>query len=1386
MRTQAFKYLMLTAALLTLVAVVSAAPSRDRSVDATFEEATAVQIGSGIVVEPKGVTGSAVYIVQLADAPLATYRGNIGGLQATSPRVTGANKLDPNSAASQAYMAYLGEKRAEAIEAAGAAIERPLTIAFEYKATLNGYAAEMTSAEAHAIAKLPGVVRVEREKIFELQTDAGPAWIGAPSIWDGSATGDAGTYGEGIIVGVIDTGIDPWNPSFAETGDDGYTHTNPFGAGTYVGVCDPNNTNPEPGVVAYDPTFPCNGKLIGVWGYTASDPSPRDGDGHGSHTASTAAGNFVNNSVVNSPTATYTANISGVAPHANIIMYDGCIDGGGCPGSSLTAARDQALLDGVDVINYSIGSAAPTGDPYNDLESEQWLALRDAGVFVATSAGNAGPGDATVGSPADIPWITSVGAASHNRAFLQTITVTDGVNDPLVLNGRAMANGYGPAPIVFAADYADPANGISEEDARLCADGVFPAGTFNGEIVICERGIYGRVAKGQTVADGGAGGYILAQPNEFGGGSGALNADPHVLPAIHIDYATYQQLITYLTAAGGSAQGTIGDAVLDTNDSHGDIMAAFSSRGENGTFADIIVPSVTGPGRDIWAAYHQGEAGDGDFTWNVISGTSMSSPHVAGTGALMKAAHPDWSPAQIQSALMMTSNTNVLNDDGVNQATPFAMGSGRVNVAAAAQAGLVLDVTTAEYEAANPADGGDPSSLNLASMGNGSCVESCSWTRTFLATKEETWTPSLDLPDGMTGSVTPGFIAILPGQTVDITVEVNVLGLPADEWAFGTLMLTPGGDTPAAHLPIAVRPVTGDLPGSIVINAARNAGSVPVNGLTAITISELTVDTIGLAKATTTDFELAQDPTNDIGAGGFYDDLSQVFWMPIDVPADSYSLVAEILSSESPDVDMAVGQDLDGDGPEASEEVCTSTSGSWTEFCEVAAPAEGTWWVLVLNWEESSNSPDAISLATAVVPTADAGNMSVEGPVSVPSLEPFDIRVFWDTPDAAAGDRYYGAISLGTSPENAGNLGTIPVYLNRIADDVTKSASSETALPGDTITYTLTVNPNVLPEDISYVITDTLPAGVTYVDGSAAASAGTVSVADGVVTWEGDMVSLSNLAASYTMTTSDTDASCDTGFGGYVDLQGFGINAQSGITGDTVGFTAFSSGNPIDFYGLGYQGMGFTDDGFAIFDFANYGGSPWEAQAIPDPNVPNNVIAAMWQDMEIFYDQANNHGVSLATAGAPDGVVIVEYDDIQFFGGSADTFDFEVVVWRTVDDSPGAYEIILAYDNLNGSLAGPLTVGVENVDGTAATSLVNNGSAEGVLHDGLMVCFDLNAPSTDPVTITYAVTVDEGTLGSDVVNTAVSTTSNVGSQEAAASARVEIGLRTYMPVIAKK
>ena len=251
---------------------------------------------------------------------------------------------------------------------------------------------------------------------------------------------------------------------------------------------------------------------------------------------------------------------------------------------------------------------------WNLKRSNGWL-LRDAGIFVATSAGNAGPGDETIGSPGDLPWMTTVGASSHDRVFLTSLTVDDGVNGPLTLNGQSMSAALDtPTEVVRSIDFADPDNGISEEDANLCADGIFPAGTFDGQIVICERGTYGRVAKGQTVADGGAGGYILAQPAEFGGGPGAVATDPHVIPAVHIDYYTYQDLLAYLDNADGAVMGTISGAVLDVNDANGDVMAAFSSRGANrGLFSDLIVPNVTAPGRSIWAAYHQGDAGDGDL-----------------------------------------------------------------------------------------------------------------------------------------------------------------------------------------------------------------------------------------------------------------------------------------------------------------------------------------------------------------------------------------------------------------------------------------------------------------------------------------------------------------------------------------------------------------------------------------------------------------------------------------------------------------------------------------------------------------------------------------------------------------------------------------------------
>ncbi len=887
----------------------------------------------------------------------------------------------------------------------------------------------------------------------------------------------SGSLGEGVVVGIIDTGIDPWNPSFAAVGGDGYVHTNPLGSGNYIGVCDPTNTGGD-GVVAYDATFPCNDKLIGVWGYTASDESPRDTDGHGSHTAGTSAGNIVFDSVIDAPTDVYTSDISGVAPHANIIAYDGCVDGGGCSGAALSAAREQALLDGVDVINYSIGSSASTGDFWEDTEALQWLALRDAGVFVATSNGNAGNGDATTGSPADLPWLTSVGANSHNRSFLVSVMVEDSTAQTITVNGQAMATGYGPADIVLSTSYTDT------EDARLCAPGAFPAGTFSGEIVVCERGSYGRVAKGQSVLDGGAGGYILAQPDEASGGPGAVAADTHVLPAAHIDYTNYQILRQFLITDGvGTIQATLSGASLDVDDAHGDIMAAFSSRGPNGTDADLIVPSVTAPGRSIWAAYAQGDSGDGDFTYNAINGTSMSSPHVAGAGALLTALHPDWTPAEMQSALMLTARDTVLDDDGVTVATPFAQGSGHIDVAVAAMSPLIMDVTTAEYEGADPDEGGTGvRDLNTASMGEDQCVGRCTWTRTVENASSETltWTLSVATPMSITASAEPSSFTLAPGAKQEITVIMTVTEVAIDgEWIFAQLNLDEdSGDYPDAQMPIAVVSTSGNYPETIDLETQDLTGSNDMSNLLSLGITSLYTEVVGLVLADRHEFTVSQDELDEATfIANFFDVLTTTQFISIEVPADSFSVIAEIVETTSPDLDMLLFLDVENDGPDlddagdpsSDDYSCMSASSGSAESCEILSPAAGTYYAAIMNYSENQAGGDVVDLATAVVADGgtDEGNFSVSGPSSVGSNEPYTLTLTHDfTSTLTPVSKLYGYFTIGSDASNAGDIATVRVFMDY------------TGVPSILITDTVDVTLNSGASAVSSVVVSNTAVGV--------------------------------------------------------------------------------------------------------------------------------------------------------------------------------------------------------------------------------------------------------------------------------------------------------------------
>ena len=221
-------------------------------------------------------------------------------------------------------------------------------------------------------------------------------------------------------------------------------------------------------------------------------------------------------------------------------------------------------------------------------------------------------------------------------------------------------------------------------------------------------------------------------------------------------------------------------------------------------------------------------------------------------------------------------------------------------------------------------------------------------------------------------------------------------------------------------------------------------------------------------------------------------------------------------------------------------------------------------------------------------------------------------------------------------------------------------------------------------------------------------------------------------ALGYKISTNNDDPQCDTGYDGYVNLQDLGIGVTGRVpTGDNYAVGPFfTNGARIDFFGKAYDGLWLTDDGFVFFDPSHYN-TPWEPQIIPQNDMPNGLVALLWQNMKIVYKKDKNHGVSLAAS--PDGeIVIVEFDDIRLANAPDHRFDVEMVMRRAVSHAPGDYEIVFAYDNMQGTLAGPLTVGVENVSGDKGTAFVNKDSAGQVIRNGLMVCFDAISGTPPP------------------------------------------------------
>jgi len=612
-------------------------------------------------------------IVKLEDEPLATYDGGISGLRATSPESTGARRLNVRSRPSQAYLAYLARKH-RAFEAAALRAIPTARIVHRYRVVFGGVSMLVPQRLVDRIRRLPGVQAVYPDRLERPTTDRSPFFLSADHLW--TALGGQEAAGEGVVVGVLDTGIWPEHPSFADPDPSGKPYPAPPAG--WGGVCEP----PSDG----SPPLLCTHKLIGARKFLATyiswiglQPgefnSARDSQGHGTHTASTAAGNVgVEASVFDIPRGI----ISGIAPRAHIAMYRVCAREG-CATSDSVAAIEQAVADGVDVINFSISGGT---QPYADPVELSFLGAYAAGVFVAASAGNDGPTPDTVMHRGG--WVTTVAASNTDRFFLSQVTLTADGGASLNLTGASVTHGISvPTPVVLAQNFGD----------ELCGNS-FPAGTFTGQIVVCKRGGNARVEKGFNVKAGGAGGMLLYNPELQG-----LLVDNHFLPAVHLENDTGAALLAFLSGHIGVTATFPAGAATSVQ---GDVMAAFSSRGGPRQPFGISKPDVTAPGVQILAGHTpqpddalNGPAGE---LFRTIQGTSMSSPHVAGAAALLRALHPTWSPGQIKSALMTSANTlGVFKEDGITPMDPFDAGSGRIDLSRAGDPGLTFNARALSY-----------------------------------------------------------------------------------------------------------------------------------------------------------------------------------------------------------------------------------------------------------------------------------------------------------------------------------------------------------------------------------------------------------------------------------------------------------------------------------------------------------------------------------------------------------------------------------------------------------------------------------------------------------------------------------------------------------------
>ncbi|MET8040845.1 S8 family serine peptidase [Micromonospora sp. NPDC005215] len=728
-------------------------------------------------------TGSGMYVVELAEEPLTAYAGGVSGLARTRPEA--GHRLDVTSAPSRAYRGHLDAQRTAVAAAAGVTVNAAYTTAF------NGFSAKLTAEQATTLRADKRVRAVTASKALGTRTPPPTApstasTPGAPAATDPAAPdqapagGPAGKpvkpgpgTGAGMVIGVLDTGIWPESASFAKK--------MPAPA-TWHGTCQTG--------VAFVAEH-CNGKIVGARYFAdtwlaggGSVPegevlSPRDMAGHGTHTASTAAGLPIPNVTID---GRRFGPVSGVAPDAQIAVYKVLWNGMGFD-ADIIAGIDAAVADGVQVLNFSIGS--DLGDwEANTPIGIAFLNATLAGVFVAASAGNTGIVSGAISNAA--PWVTTVGAAVTN---LDEATVKLGDGTKLVGGSLDALPGGDSRPMVFGEQAGSPDLG-----AVYCEPGSLDPAKIKGKVVACALSdMFGSAA--EIKAKGGAAMVVFEPAGNYRINS-IFNFPVVYLPTEKQAGTLFNYLMRHPTDARVSLRsGGDGSSVPGVPS-----VADFSSTGPDKVTLGVLKPDLVAPGSDIIAAVSP--AGNFGRQYDAYSGTSMASPYVAGAAAVLRAAHPNWSPGAIASALRTTAT------DTVGTSSPLDQGSGFINLAGATDPGLVIEPTAADLVAFSETAVPDGKELNLPaiSLREYDATRPVTLTRTLtnVGKTPETYRSSVSGLDGMKVTVTPASVTLAPGKSATVTITLRRGNAPWDRYVTGSIGWR--GKAHSARIPVAARP----------------------------------------------------------------------------------------------------------------------------------------------------------------------------------------------------------------------------------------------------------------------------------------------------------------------------------------------------------------------------------------------------------------------------------------------------------------------------------------------------------------------------------------------------------------------------------------------------